>query len=247
MSLPEILLFTAIVAGAAVTQAVTGFGFTLLALGALGFWMDVREASLTLAPAGLAVNALLLFRLRTHFSWDGIRPLFLAAVAAVPFGAYLLIHGNLRLLELILALVMFASVVQSFRRAAAANPQPWHPVRAGIPCGLVGGLLSGAFGTAGPPIVLYLLHRPVTRFQFVAVTQAMFGTAAAIRVLHFIAAGQLTARHLPTLVPGILAAVAGVTLGVTLLHRISERTMRHLVLACVAAAGLRYLWAALAG
>lgn len=247
MSTPELLAFTALVAAAAVTQALTGFGFTLLALGALGCWMDLREASITLAPAGLAMNLFLLYRLREHFSWEGIRPLFLAAVAGVPFGTFLLLHGNLRVLELILALVMFASVIQSLRRGAGAPAVTWDPIRAGVPCGFAGGLLSGAFGTAGPPVVLYLLHRPISRFQFVASMQALFGTAAAVRVGHFLLAGELTSRHLPALLPGILAAVAGVTLGVKLLHRISERAMRKLVLACVAAAGARYLWAALMG
>lgn len=245
MTAPEIILFCLIVALAAGTQAITGFGFTLLALGTLGWWMELREASLLLAPAGLAMNVLLFLRLRAHFAWTGLVPLFVSTVAGVPLGAMLLLKVDLRILELALAGIMLFTAVQQLRAERGPAPAVWHPVIAGIPCGFLGGLLSGAFGMGGPPVVSFLLNRPLNRFQFIAAMQALFTLASGLRVTQFILLGHLHARHLTLLAPAIAASAAGVYVGVHLLHRLSDRLVRRIVLWFVAACGLRYLWAAL--
>ncbi|MBI2497749.1 MAG: sulfite exporter TauE/SafE family protein [Opitutae bacterium] len=245
MTILEIILFALVAALAAVTQAITGFGFSLLALGAFGWWMDLREASVLLAPVGLAMNVMLFLRLRGHFSWAGIVPLCLAVLAGVPVGALLLWRINLPVLELALAGVMLLSAAQGLRAARTGTPTFWHPVIAGIPCGLAGGLLTGAFGMGGPPVVSFLLNRPLNRFQFIASIQALFALASGVRVTQFVLMGRLDRGDLPVIVPAVAAAAAGVFVGVHLLHRMSEQLGRRIVLWFVVVCGLRYLWAAL--
>ena len=57
--------------------------------------------------------------------------------------------------------------------------------------------------------------------------------------------GKLDRSDLPTVVPAIAAASFGAFTGLHLLHRMSDRLVRRLVLWFVVACGLRYLWAAL--
>ncbi|MBL9215679.1 MAG: sulfite exporter TauE/SafE family protein [Opitutaceae bacterium] len=246
MTPTEIAVFVLVVAVGSATQAITGFGFGLVALGLLGWWMELREASVLLAPAGLAMNALIFLRLRRHFTWTGLGPLAVAGLVAVPLGGLVLLHVSLRWLELALAAVMFASAAQGLRRRRDDAPRTWHPVTAGVPCGFVGGLLTGAYGIGGPPVVSYLLNRPLDRFQFIAATQALFGVAAVVRVTQFVWLGQIGREHLPLVLPAVAGAAAGVTVGVHLLHRMSDRRVRQIVLWFVVACGARYLWAALA-
>mgnify|MGYP001572503677 CR=1 FL=1 len=245
MTATAILLFTIVVAASAATQAVTGFGFTLLALGILGWWMELREASVLLAPAGLAMNLLLFIRLRHHFAWNGHWPLFLAAFAGVPVGVVFLLQVDLRLLELVLAAVMFVGAAQGLRAIEAEHPTVWHPVWAGVPLGALGGILAGAFGLGGPPVVSFLLNRPLNRFQFVTTIQALFTMTSTVRVTQLVWLGKLDRSDLPTVVPAIAAASFGAFTGLHLLHRMSDRLVRRLVLWFVVACGLRYLWAAL--
>lgn len=243
--LPDTLLFMCIVALASFIQAVTGFGFTLLALGILSLFMDLREASVALAPAGLMLNLILFFQLRAHFSWKGLAPLATAMVIGVPMGALLLLNVNLVVLEIALALVMFATTAQGLYAARSPVQEPWHPIAAGIPCGLAGGLLTGAFGTGGPPVVSFVLNRTTNRLQYVAAVQALFAISSGVRVAQFIALGQLDRNNLTVILPAIGAIVAGVYFGTRMLHRMSDRLTRQIVLWFVFACGLRYLWLAL--
>jgi uncharacterized membrane protein YfcA len=243
-TLPDIFLFAATVATAAIAQAITGFGFTILALGLLGFWMDLRTASLVLAPAGFVLNLLLVLRLRAHFSWRGLVPLAVAGLVGVPLGAMLLFQVSPRFLEFLLAGLMLAQAFQGLLIVRPVTPRSWHPVAAGIPCGFTGGIITGAFGAGGPPIVSFLLNRPLNRFQYIASLQMLFALFAGVRLVQFLLLGRFARSQLILLAPGVAAAVAGASIGLYLLKRLSDQGARLIVLWFVLACGLRYLWVA---
>lgn len=238
------LLFVVVVGMAAFIHSITGFGFALFALGILGWWVDVRDVSIMLSPAAVVVSAMIFVRLRAHFSWDGVLPLFLAVLVSVPAGALFLLHVDMWILEVSLAGIMLFSGLQGLVPLGRLFPSTWDPLKVGIPCGLVGGLLTGAFGIGGMPIVSYLLHRPLNRLQFNAAMQALLGLAALVRVGQFAANGHLNHGRLSMILPSIVAAVGGVSLGVRVLHRLSDALVRKMVLFFVVGCGLRYLWMA---
>jgi uncharacterized membrane protein YfcA len=136
---------------------------------------------------------------------------------------------------------MIYASVQRF----TANPEKlcgsWSPVKAGIPCGLLGGLLTGAFGTGGPPIVSYLLNRPLDRFTFIASTQMLLALGNGLRSAQFFAKGRLGCDLLPLIVPGILGMLLGAWGGLHCLHRMSEVWLRRLVLGFLLITGVYFL------
>ena len=224
-------IFFVVITISAIVQALTGFGFALCALSLLACWMDVREAAILLCPAGLLVNAILFFRLRAHFSWEGLRPLLAASLAGLPLGTFLLLRTSPRILEMLLAGLMIFAAVQGFVGARSrANPSVWGAWSAGLPCGFLGGVLSGAFGTGGPPIVSYLLNRNLNRFRYIASTQALLGIVSSVRVAQFLYLGRMNAQQAPLLLSSFLAVIAGTAIGLSLLERFSESTARRAVL-----------------
>ncbi len=206
-------LFSGVVLLAAATQALTGFGFALVALAFLGIWMDLREAVLLLAPAGLVLNLTLFLRLRKNFSWEGLVPLFIACIVGVPVGAWLLLTLPDRALMTTLAAVMMATSLHRIWLRRRTGAHVWHPVKAGVPCGLLAGVLGGAFGAGGPPVVSYLINRPVDRFRYVASVQVVAGLCSSLRLIQFGRAGSYEQPHIPYVLSSILAVLLGVDSG----------------------------------
>ncbi len=237
MSLFAVCLFLA-----ALTQSVTGFGFGLVALALLGWSMDVKEASILLAPAGLVLNAYLFGRLRRHFSWRGLVPMAVACVVAVPLGGWLLLGVNESVLSGILGVLMIYAAFQRFlARPEAGEGIYWHPVYAGVPCGILGGLLTGAFGTGGPPFVSFLLNRPLSRLAFIASTQLLLGLGNGLRTVQFLANGSYRGDFFAYGLAGMAAVVVGAWSGLQVGHRLSDRFLRRLVIGFLACSGIYFI------
>lgn len=221
--------FLAVMAFAAAAMAITGFGFALMSLALLGLWMDVAEASIIIAPAASVLSIILFYRLRSHFKWKGITPLFVSHLIAVPFGALLLLYASTRWLELILAAIMLVAAAQSFFAARLSKIEHWHPLSAGIPCGFAGGLLTGALGTGGPPLVSFLLNRPIDRFQYVAAMQLMIGIGAILRLVQLSFWGRFHLQHFNMILPSLAATALGTFAGLHLLNRLDDHSVKKIM------------------
>jgi uncharacterized membrane protein YfcA len=243
---PEVLLLLVAVLGLAATvQVLTGFGFGLIALAILGIVMDLRDAMVVIAPAGLLLNIVLFVRLRGEFSLEDTVPLLVACLIGVPAGVWLLLNLGPRSLRWLLAAVMIGTVVHRVWMAQRQRAHPWHPVKAGIPCGLLSGILGGAFGAGGPPVVTYLVNRPVNRFRHVATVQVAAALASLVRVGEFARGGLYRQAEGTAILAALLAVLAGVLVGGRLLNRFSDAGVRRAVLALLFLGGLYYLHAAL--
>lgn len=242
---PEVTLLLVLALGLSATvQVLTGFGFGLLALAILGLWMDLRDAMVIIAPAGLCLNVTLFLRLRNEFSLEGILPLLIACLAGVPAGVWLLLNLGPRSLRWLLAAVMIGTVVHRVWMSWRPRVQLWHPVKAGIPCGLLSGILGGAFGAGGPPVVSYLVNRPVNRFRHVATVQVAAAIASVLRLAEFTRAGLYQTADRGDLLAAIAAVLGGVLVGTRWLHRLSDEAVRRAILVLLFAGGLYYLHSA---
>ena len=243
---PEFLLLLAtVLALAATIQVLTGFGFGLLALAILGAGMDLRDAMVVIAPAGLLLNITLFLRLRKEFSLYDTIYLLIACLVGVPAGVWLLLNLGPRSLRWLLAAVMIGTVVHRVWMAQRKRTHLWHPVKAGIPCGLLSGILGGAFGAGGPPVVTYLVNRPVNRFRHVATVQVAAAIASLVRVGEFARGGLYRQAEGPAILAALFAVLAGVLIGGRLLNRFSDAGVRRAVLGLLFLGGLYYLHAAL--
>ena len=112
--------------------------------------------------------------------------------------------------------------------------------------GLAGGITSTLFGAGGPPYVIYLSHRRLTKEQFRATLGLTTMTSISLRVLAFLITGLL----LNVQVWATAAfAVPGILLGILVAQRIYLKISRDLLMKAVAvmllASGGSLLWRAL--
>jgi uncharacterized protein len=216
-----------------------GFGFGLIAVSLLSLALDVKEASIVLVLGGLGLNASLLLRLRTHFHPGRITPFLVAAVVGVPLGVLFLVQADTLFLTRFLGLLLLISAVQRIIPHLAKHR--WHPVTLGIPSGLFAGSLAGAFGTGGPPAIAFVASQNFDRLRWAASMQAFFGITALTRLASLTVGGVLDQRLLLLSLAGAAGAVAGGTVGLTLLRRMSPKTSKFLIAAMLFALGAWFL------
>ena len=166
-------------------------------------------------------------------------PILVAVLVGVPFGVVFLARADPGLLHLGLGVLLVASAAQSqVRRLAAWR---WHPVWLGAPCGLLSGGLTGAFGTGGPPLVVFVSSQRYDRLRYVATVQLLLAASNVVRLEELVRHGLLRPSMALASALGAACAVAGSMLGLKLLHRMPDRLVRLLVAFFLLAMGIRYL------
>ncbi|HRE81315.1 MAG TPA: sulfite exporter TauE/SafE family protein, partial [Opitutaceae bacterium] len=223
------------------TQVLTGFGFGLVALAVIGAWLDLRDAVLVIAPAGLVLNVVLFLRFRKEFSFEGVVPLLISCLIGVPFGVWLLWSLGVRSLRVVLGVMMILTALHRLWMLHRKRQSVWHPLKAGVPLGFLSGVLGGAFGAGGPPVVSYLVNRPVNRFCYVATVQVAAGIASIVRLVQFTVAGRYERVDLGLLAVSVTAAVTGLWAGSYFLNKISEEGSKRAILTFILVGGFYYL------
>lgn len=132
----------------------------------------------------------------------------------------------------LLAVVLLATIIQGVlpRRRA----RRWHPVWRGGPLGVFSGLLAGAYGTGGPPLVAYIYSRTMPRHRHVVSIQVLLLVAGTIRVVTLLWHQSLTPWQWTLNGVGACFSLAGAIVGVSLLNRMPDRLLRRLVLLLLA-------------
>ncbi|KZD11945.1 sulfite exporter TauE/SafE family protein [Oceanibaculum pacificum] len=166
-----------VVTCAAIVRAFTGFGFALLAIPILVFFLPPAQVVPFIFILEIAISLTLLPKLWREVDLRGLRWLLPGAVIATPFGGILLLALSAESLRLAIGLVVLAAALLMWRGLSfKSTPGPG----AALATGAFSGLLNGAAGIPGPPVVLFYLSTPagaaVSRASLIAyffVTDAM--------------------------------------------------------------------------
>jgi uncharacterized membrane protein YfcA len=213
-----------------------GFGAGLVAVGCLALLLpDVRDVVVLLLLVNLPAELLVVTGSRREISWRGVALLMVGIGVGIPIGAWLLGWGDPRRLLQALGLVLLA-VGAVFLVLPTATPRRWPPWTA-PPVGLVSGVLTGLFGTGGPPLVLYYRLAGVDKAAFRGNLMAIFLFMTLFRVPSYAGLGLITAERLWSSLMVVPAVVAGAWLGHRMHLRIEEPTFRRLVAAALVALG----------
>ena len=143
---------------AAVVRGFSGFGFTLLSISAVSILLPPA----TVVPAMWILDFIaginLLPSIYRHVHWRAIALLVGASVVATPAGVYLLATVPAPWMRLALAILVLTSallLLSGFQLKRMPRPSET------IATGLAAGLLNGALGIGGPPIILFFLGSPI--------------------------------------------------------------------------------------
>jgi uncharacterized membrane protein YfcA len=236
----QLLAVAAVLLVAEAVYVLLGFGAGLVAVGALALLLpDIRDAVVVLLLVNLPAELLVVVTAWREIAWRGVAAIMAGVAVGIPLGAWWLGIAEpgwlLALLGLVLLLVGIAFL------ATPGDRRVRWPGWAAPPIGLAAGLLTGLFGTGGPPLVLYYRLAGVAKASFRGNLMAIFLLMTLVRVPSYAAVGLITAERLWSGLVVMPAVLAGAWLGHRVQLRLAEDGFRRLVAFALVVLGLLIL------
>ena len=225
--------------------ALYGFGSGLLSVALLAFlFPDVPRVVALLLLVNLPTETFVVVRERTQLELRTAGALLAGIAAGIPIGAWLLEAGAgspwlVRGLGVVIVVLALHLV---WNGSAGAPPQRRRlPAPVDLLTGAVSGVLSGLFGTGGPPLIVNLQYKGLSKRAFRATLLALFFAMSFVRVPVYFWSGLADGRAVLSALVLFPACVAGLAAGQFVHVRIPERAFRRGVALLLAALGVM-LW-----
>ncbi|MBD3222140.1 TSUP family transporter [bacterium] len=239
-SAPHLAVTAAVILIAQIVYVVFGFGSGLIAVGSLALlYPDIRDVVVVLLlvvlPAELAVAVGSWRRIR----WREATGLLSGVIPGVIAGSYVLSAGSPTLILTILGafLVTVSLVFLLLRDGWQVRWPGWVTP----PTGLVSGLLTGLFGTGGPPLIVYYHLAGLDKGSFRGNLMAVFVAMTVLRVVNYTAEGLITAPRLWSGLVLLPVSLLGVFIGHRIHITIPERLFRRMTSGLLGAIGVMLL------
>lgn len=228
-----ILLLGLIAAVAAYAQAVSGFGFALLAVPLAMPLVGVQEAIATATLLGFILTFSASVKLRSQVAWKPVMTVSAAAIVGMPLGLLILQWADPHYLALGIGCVVLLTVV-----VLAWGKLGQLGSRGGVlGAGFVSGALLSSTGMNGPPLVLAFQSLKMSPQQFRASLQATFTIADVFVLIGFVLVGALSWPITFQTLAAAPALALGWWLGDKTFHRLPPKTFRTVVLVLLGISG----------
>src|SRR5262249_36806640 len=142
---------------AAIVRGFSGFGFSLLSITAISLIVPVSQIVPSIFLLEVAASLNMIPSIWRDIHWTSLRWLMVGYVIGLPVGTYLLIAAPTDPAQIVLGILVIGTAIlmlRGFRLEETPGPA------ASTATGAASGLLNGAFGIGGPPIVLFYLSTP---------------------------------------------------------------------------------------
>lgn len=223
---------------ASTIQGLTGFAFALVSLGLMPIFLELRLAIALTMGLGMVGNLVLMWRYRAEFGWREGLPMVCGALVGLIPGTLLQRAQAPGLLELLgVVLTGYGALTLWGPLARWQLPDDRHAPTAGV----LSGLLSGAIGAGGPPVVIYCAARPWSPDKVRGRLVSFFFMVGCFHVTAYLALGVVTPTEL--LASAVLLPVmpVGLLLGGCLAGWLDAQAFRRVVLGLLIVMGLRML------
>jgi len=225
----------AILAVSSLVFGLTGFGIGLVSLSLLPFLIPPATAVPLMTVYSATFALVMAVQLRRHVVWPCLVELLLGSVVGTPLGVWVLLVLSPGMLRRLIGIVLIAVVVIELR---GLYPQRLTGRSWGLGAGFLSGLLGGAVGTPGPPVVLYAAAQGWKPHPLKATLQAFFVANQAVILAGYWWTGLLTHEVMWLVVAYGLPAVVGLALGMHLFTRVDHVRFRRLVFALLLVTGV---------
>ncbi|HEY4253615.1 MAG TPA: sulfite exporter TauE/SafE family protein [Roseomonas sp.] len=163
-----------------------------------------------------------------------ILPMSGAATLAMPLGAYVLFTADGDVLRRVIGglVLVFGFALMSRWRYHGSRPLPLN-----LGIGTISGLMKGATGMSGPPVILYLLAGKEAAREHRANLILYFATIAVVSVIPPLVGGIIDATVLLRTAVMLPVMLVAVPIGARLFHVIPERWYRRFAFGMLVSAG----------
>lgn len=225
---------------ASITQALTGFGFSLILLPVLMFFYSAHEAIIISLMLTLFSYSLMLCFIYRHVNFRIVLLMFLMSLPGIYLGSILFGLISALLLRYFVGIItILFSLFLLFQPSS-----PLHNERIGaILAGFLSGFLSSLMSTPGPPIVLFAVNQNFQKEEFRASLGAFFLAVTPISILvHLYSNSGLVLPLIINSFSMIPVIILGNVLGLWLFPYIPGRYLRNMALSILFILGLSTLF-----
>jgi uncharacterized membrane protein YfcA len=224
-----------VIAAACFVQGLAGFGIGLVSLAFLPYLMSPAHAVVLITLYAAVFTVIIFIPLRGDFTLSGMIELTIGTVLATPAGVWVLAALSAEALTRLIGLVLLLIVGLEW---LGLYPQRLSGPGWGLGAGVAAGLLGGAIGTPGPPVILYTASQDWSPRTVKANIQAFLVVNQAVILIGYWWTGLLD-REVWRLA-GLYAvpAVAGIAAGMVLFNRLDRARFRRVVFAVLFVSGL---------
>ncbi|MEO1619922.1 MAG: sulfite exporter TauE/SafE family protein [Cyanobacteria bacterium J06632_3] len=233
-----------IVGLAAAVQGIAGFGFALVAIALLPFFLELQVAMpLALMMCLLSSFGLLVYY-REHFDWRAVAPLVTAAIFFIPIG----LIGFHYVPEAIARKALGAFVVlyvcyDILRLTTSLFVMPTlESSRWGYLFGAISGFLTGAFTIGGPPLVMYANSKSWSPEEFKGNLPGVYVVALTFALAGHYFEGHLTRELFELALWSLPLFAVGLTVGILLSQKIDAASFKRIVLFLLGIIGMGFIW-----
>ena len=191
-------------------RSALGFGEALVAVPLLTLVMPVQVAAPLSVLVSITVAAIVVIQDWRHVQIAGARPLVISTLFGIPLGLLVLKFVSEPAIKAALGAIIITFSIYSL---AGRNQKELTNDRAAPLFGFAAGILGGAYGMNGPPLVVYGVLRRWTPAQFRATLQGYFLVASIVGMAGYAITGLWTrtvSRYFLLSLPlAVLAILAG--------------------------------------
>jgi uncharacterized protein len=232
------MIVALIVFFAITVQAASGFGLALVSMPLLVGLIGIRTATPLVAMIGITAELFLLFRYRHALNFTAVKHLSLASILGIPLGVYILRQVDAAIITIFLGILItgYALYALTSLHLPQLQQQSWA-----YGFGFLGGVLSGAYNTAGPPIIIYGTCRRWQPATFKGNLQAYFLLNSLFTLTAHIISGNVTAVVWQKYLWALPAIGLGLLAGSLLDRRLNPNQFRKVVLLLLVILGIRLI------
>eukprot|EP00588_Corethron_pennatum_P031243 CAMPEP_0194316690 /NCGR_PEP_ID=MMETSP0171-20130528/13480_1 /TAXON_ID=218684 /ORGANISM="Corethron pennatum, Strain L29A3" /LENGTH=419 /DNA_ID=CAMNT_0039073031 /DNA_START=326 /DNA_END=1585 /DNA_ORIENTATION=- len=242
------IVVSSVLGFAAFAQALTGFGFAIVAVGALSSmpWLLHSELYEVITPVaatlGALVGSIILLPVAQDLEWDEILPLCIPCAIFTPVGIYLSSLVDPVVATKGLAVLVLAFVAYQLFNGDNKPPKFLSSTPAAYLLGAAAGISGGAFDVQGPPLVVYgnAKEWEPRRFRDTILAVVALNSALVVVIDYF--NGSLGNFYYSyfciTSIPGLLV---GITVGQIVSEKIDPALFKKVVLGMCVFLGFQLL------
>jgi uncharacterized protein len=206
---------------ATLVRSTFGFGESLVAVPLFSLFVPINIAVPLSVLISILVALIVVVQDHRQIHFNSAKWLILFALPGIPIGILVLIYGNEQWVKTGLGLIIILYAAYSLTGKNSITLKTDNKIWL-FACGFLSGILGGAYGLNGPPLVVYGNMRKWNAKDFRATLQAYFLPASIIGAIGYMVKGLITITVLKYFLIVLPAAIPAIYLGRYLNHNLKE-------------------------
>lgn len=235
----ELFWISAIIMAAAFISGLTGFGFVLVALPLLSFFIDIKTSIPLMILLAVCISVALSIQLRKDADLRIIMALAVPAIPGTLLGTYVLKTVPSEILTLGVGILL--ALFTTYQLIGKPKTKKLGMSATSI-SGFLSGVLGGSIAAGGPPVIIYSAIQPWTKDQAKATLSMYFAFHGMLIVCTHAWTGMITGEVLRLYVTSLPALAVGTLLGLKAYTHLSDHGYKTLAFVLVFILGCMMIW-----